>query len=361
MDVLVEYLIQNWALILVLLAFAIMLKITVFLSKRTVVRMYISIIALFLLSIIVFTEFYVAGKGEFRVLRLTMTTIRYSATPIILSMLLFTLVKRARWYVLLPAFALAGLNVISAFTGFIFDVNDSAMLVRGALWFLPYVGVGVYSFVLVVVLVQQSNKQATEIIPICFLAFAFVSGLVLPFVMQADYSKIFCPTLAIGLFVYYVFLILQLTTKDALTGLLNRQAYYAAIRQHEKDVTALVSVDMNGLKTINDTQGHQAGDEALSSIALSITQSLRMKQSAYRIGGDEFVIVCRKNAEDDVKPLVERIKSNVARTPYSCSIGYCYAASGTMPIEEMARRSDEMMYADKARYYAKKGNDRRQR
>ena len=69
--------------------------------------------------------------------------------------------------------------------------------------------------------------------------------------------------MGIALFIYHVFSILQLTKKDALTGLLNRQAYYGETSRSFKDITAIISLDMNGLKKINDTYGHDAGDEAL--------------------------------------------------------------------------------------------------
>ena len=359
MDVFVEYLVQCWGLILILVAFAIMLKITVFLERKTVLRMYVLIALVFLLSIVVFVEFYLSQRGTLPMLRTVLIAIRYSSTPIIISYILYTLVRRARWYVLTPAWILAVLNIISIFTGIVFYLDSNGELVRGALGYLPYIAVGIYSFFLVFILIRQSNKTASEIIPIIFLAAAFASGLVLPFVMKEEYSKVFCPTIAIALFVYYVFLILQLTKKDALTGLLNRQAYYAEIHHNPKDITSFISVDMNGLKAINDNEGHLAGDEAIKTLAQCFTSATSSKQSVFRIGGDEFVIVCRKTSEEELSQVVQALKKNVAQTKYSCSVGYCYDVSSTRDFEEMVKRSDEMMYEEKARFYSQSGHDRR--
>lgn len=359
MDAFVGYLLQNWALILVLLAFAIMLKITVFLERKTVIRMYVLILFVFALSIIVFTEFYFSENNLYPNARLILMAIRYSATPIIIALILYTLVKRARWYTLIPAFALIIVNVISIFTGIVFGIDDGGNITRGAVWLLPYIAVGLYAFFLVLILVLQSNKQITEIIPIAFLAFAFASGIALPFIIKQNYFKIFCTTIAISLFVYYVFQILQLTKKDALTGLLNRQAYYAEIRNSYKDINALISIDMNGLKTINDNGGHHAGDVALETLATCFFKAARAKQFVYRLGGDEFVIVCMKTNEDELKGLIERIKNNVSETPYACSIGYSYSPDGSKSIDEMIKESDEMMYLDKANYYKKNNINRR--
>ena len=267
MEVFTGYLLQNWALILILLAFAIMLFITVFLDRKTIRRLLILIISVFALSIIVYTEFYLAKIKMHNDIRITMMAIRYSATPLIIAFLLYTLVKKARWYVFIPAIILTIINVISIFTGIVFSIGADGELVRGPLGYLPYVGVGVYFVVFVFVLIWQSDKQATDIIPIALLAFAFISGLIFPFIIGKEYSQIFVTTIAIGLFVYYVFLIFRLTKKDTLTGLYNRQAYYAAIRNNPKDINAIISIDMNGLKTINDNEGHLAGDKALLTLA----------------------------------------------------------------------------------------------
>lgn len=358
-EIIIEYFLQNWALILILLAFGIMLRVTVFLGKKTAIQLYILIGVVFLLSIIVYAEFYLAEVDTYPDIRITLMAIRYSATPIIIAFILYTLVKKAHWYVLLPAFVLAVINIISIPTGIVFSVNAEGDLVRGALGYLPYIGVGLYSFLLILTLVLQSNKQPTEIIPIAFLGFSFISGIVFPLVIGKDYSKIFSTNIAVSLFVYYVFLVLQLTKKDALTGLLNRQAYYAFVRDNAKDITAFVSIDMNGLKAINDNGGHLAGDTAIETVGLCLFKASKTRQQAYRIGGDEFMIVCKKNTEEELKELIERIKKNISETKYAISIGYSYAPVGEKDIEKMVKDSDEMMYQDKADYYIRNKIERR--
>ena len=122
-----------------------------------------------------------------------------------------------------------------------------------------------------------------------------------------------------------------------------------------------MSLDMNGLKTINDSEGHAAGDEALITLGVCFTRALRRGQSCYRVGGDEFVIVCRKNDRSEVEALAGRIRRAVAETKYSCSIGYCCRSDAAESVDELLKRSDEMMYADKAAHYADNERDRRRR
>lgn len=353
-----EFILQNWAIILILTAFAILLKTTVFLDKKTIRRMYVLICVVLLLSVIVFAEFYLEGLGKSEGLRIVFMAIRYSATPFIIAQIIYTLVKNMRWFVFLPAIVLAAINVVSIFTGVVFSIGDAGTLQRGPLGYLPFIMVGVYCVFLVYILLKRSNKQPTEIIPIIFLSFAFALGLILPFVLGRDYSQIFCVTIVIALFVYYVFSILQMTEKDSLTGLLNRHAYYAAISDDSKDINALISIDMNGLKEINDTDGHAAGDKALETLAFCFARAVVPKQSVYRVGGDEFVIVCRRSSEDEVKRLVEIIKKNVSETEYNCAVGYSYCSDGTKTVRKMLKESDEMMYANKAEYYSDLGKNK---
>ena len=354
-----DYLLQNWPLILILLAFVISLLTTVFLDKKSVVHMYILIVATFLLSIVVFVEFYFANDINYRMLRTVLMAIRYSATPLIIAEIIITYAKGIKWYVFIPAFVLVVLNVVSIFTGIVFSINDENVLVRGPIWTIPYIFVGLYSIFLLYLLIRRSNKSVSEITSIIFLAFALGSGLVLPFIFKASYSSIFCITIAIALFSFYELSILQLTKKDSLTGLLNRHAYFADIRNDPKSVTALISIDMNGLKSINDNAGHLAGDEALVTISLCFIKALRARQTGYRIGGDEFIIVCRKNTEEEVLQLVERIRKSVSETKYTCAIGYSLNLDGEKPIDDLLKESDKMMYLEKKKYYQDSGIERR--
>ena len=350
-----EYVADNWILILVLLGFTISLISTVFMEQKTIRRLYALIVEVFLLSIVVFAEFKMDGMAEYRNLRIVLMAIRYSATPLLVAQIVYTVAKGQKWYLFVPAGIFTALDFISIPTGIVFALDDANKLVRGPLGMLPYFGAGVYGIYLVYNLWKRHTGQRTDTVPIVFFAFAFSSGLMLPFIIGKEYAQVFCATIAVSMFVYYVFTLLQLTKRDPLTGLLNRQAYYADTRNEPENINALVSVDMNGLKAINDNEGHKAGDEALTTLAGCFIEAAKHKYRIYRVGGDEFVIVCRKCKEQDVQALSSHIHENVAKTKYSCSVGYCYSKTGRSSIDEMLTASDENMYAEKMRYYKEKG------
>ena len=356
-----EYVIQNWALMLVSLAFLVSLRTTSFLDKTFANRMSLLILEVLILSIVVFVEFFQENHGIVWIDRRILMTIRYSATPFIDARVLYTLIKKLRRAIFIPAILLSILCVINIFTGIISRVLEDGTVQRGPLGLLPYIVPGLYGTNLVYVLYRRSNKQPIELIPIAYFSLTLGSGVILPFLLGSVYSQIFCETISIALFTYYLFSILNLTKKDSLTGVLNRQACYADLETSAENITALVSLDMNGLKRINDTRGHAAGDDALVTLAICFVKAAKARQSVYRIGGDEFLIICQRTPESDVLQLIDRIRKNVAETEYTCAIGYSYSENGAKSITEMLKESDEMMYTEKAKYYQAAGIDRRRR
>ncbi len=74
----------------------------------------------------------------------------------------------------------------------------------------------------------------------------------------------------------------------------------------KRTITAVVSVDMNDLKKINDTQSHSAGDLALTTVAECLTKNRVRNKKVYRIGGDEFAIFYRGQTEEDVQNDIDK-------------------------------------------------------
>ncbi len=354
-----EYILQNWALILILAAFVISLRETIFLNKKRIRHLYGLIAAIFALSIVVFAEFSLAADGGHAGIRAVLMAVRYSATPLIISAVIYILAKGFGWTVYIPALILTAINLISIPTGIVFRIGEDGVFERGPLGLLPFIAVGAYSIFMMFILIKHSKKQMMEIVPIAFIGFAFATGLVLPFVYQGEYSRIFCTTIAVSLYVYYEFMILVMTKRDPLTGLFNRQAFYSFTGNNPESITALISIDMNGLKTINDRSGHAAGDEALKELADCFLSVVGGRQRCYRIGGDEFVIICRQTTREETVSIAEQIRQKVSETPYSCAVGYSHTEDGAKSVDDLLRLSDNMMYAEKARYYADSGKDRR--
>jgi diguanylate cyclase (GGDEF)-like protein len=143
---------------------------------------------------------------------------------------------------------------------------------------------------------------------------------------------------------------------DALTGLSNRRAFRdRLVREIEgRQGFALVLCDMDNLKTVNDTRGHDAGDKALQLLADGLRSQLRRSDEAYRIGGDEFAVVLpgatRLDAERVMRRLRDAIASSVpaAGDPIEASFGIAVFEPGDDP-ERLVARADEALYQAKRR------------
>ena len=108
---------------------------------------------------------------------------------------------------------------------------------------------------------------------------------------------------------------------DPLTGLFDRRSFdrllemsvARSLRYHWP--FTLVVIDLDGLKQINDTEGHAAGDAALQALSERFRRVLRFGDNAARIGGDEFAVILPNTDPDDVPTLLERIGVQPARRP----------------------------------------------
>ena len=158
------------------------------------------------------------------------------------------------------------------------------------------------------------------------------------------------------------------TYKDALTGVGNKAAYIKKteeLNQEMKDLDlefALVMIDINNLKTINDEFGHRSGDLYIKGCCHMVCDTYK-HSPVYRIGGDEFVVVLFGADYTNRQPLLEQLKTDFEKTyeqtdvtpweRYSASVGMAEKASNDLSSEFVFRRADAAMYKDKARFKKK--------
>ena len=112
-------------------------------------------------------------------------------------------------------------------------------------------------------------------------------------------------------------------------------------------ISGVASVDMNELKFFNDTQGHEAGDLALKTIAGIMQANCGSHATVYRVGGDEFMIFYVSSIEEIIRASIRYMREKLAETPYVCAFGYEGRREG-VTLEEMIRVSDQRMYENKA-------------
>jgi diguanylate cyclase (GGDEF)-like protein len=152
---------------------------------------------------------------------------------------------------------------------------------------------------------------------------------------------------------------------DSMTGICNRRGFYSKINKkiasnlHREYKLIIYSVDMDGLKYINDTFGHKEGDNAIKVLAKALAHSMRKDDIAARFGGDEFVVaaLCKDLNE---KTCIAQFKKNLTQflAAYNANSGKPYQVSTSfgaksslippdMKIDEIICEADKLMYRDK--------------
>lgn len=144
----------------------------------------------------------------------------------------------------------------------------------------------------------------------------------------------------------------KLSYRDMLTGLYNRNRYIErleAYKQVQDQQIGAIYIDLNGLKKVNDEQGHRAGDELIVRAAGTIAGIFA--EDAYRVGGDEFVVILLDVSREDFARKTEQLRRQMQENGVDASIGGVWQAS-TENLENLLRLADENMYREKKRYYS---------
>ena len=231
---------------------------------------------------------------------------------------------------------------------------------RGVLYFASYVIVGimlVYFLFMAVGSLRGPRRfdAVSSLICVAFIGFAVL-------IESLSFTNdLLNTTIAIACLFYIVHLYQQASMRDGLTGLFDRKTLYGDLEKLGNRVSGIIMVDMNLLKRINDTYGHQAGDRAILKIAEILKQCEEgSAMFAYRMGGDEFMILSISTKPTALEETAARIKEEIAKTEYSVSVGYAnQSAEEPKSHSELMTAAERMMYADKTDFYRRSGIERR--
>ena len=159
------------------------------------------------------------------------------------------------------------------------------------------------------------------------------------------------------------------STTDELTRLYNRRSYEeeldSIIETGDMKNLIIIAMDLNGLKTINDTIGHEAGDEMIIGVSKCIEKAFNMVGKAYRTGGDEFMAILRCEKEklpEILSAFDDMIKEWSGNLVESLSVSYGYVAAIDYPdlaVRDLVSEADKLMYKAKSAFYKEKGIERR--
>ena len=148
--------------------------------------------------------------------------------------------------------------------------------------------------------------------------------------------------------------------RDPLTGLANRTLFEERLKavlardSRTGASSAVLFLDLDGFKEVNDNLGHAAGDEVLRTVAKRLASAVRPADTVARIGGDEFVVLVEGASNESVAQLVLRLKAVVGEPMQTLdlkvgvSVGAALAVAGGRSPQELLSAADQAMYAAKA-------------
>ena len=329
-----------------------------------------------ILSVVVEGEIHCVKHG-YLVGATIFTSLRYFLRSILLY--IFVLLanmeqKRKKHFFLLWAIPIGIsfiINLLPLFIGvpgvstvvFSYQFEDGVLkFVRGSfLSYIPHVVLAVYLGLLIYVsTVRFHGIHWHDGLMIVLCVVAIVATVVVEIVTgRNDLLNLVCDICAM---INYIFIVSVNASRDPLTGLYDRRTYNEDVARYKEIINGVVQIDMNGLKYLNDHFGHDAGDLALNTLANIFADSVDAKRMcAYRLSGDEFVVLMFKGSKEQLDNAVSVIQERINDSNYSAALGYYYIDKNTSTVtfEEAMHIAEELMYIDKSKHYQNVENNRR--
>ncbi len=243
--------------------------------------------------------------------------------------------------------------VISVFTGWIFSIDANNSYSRGLLFVFPFVITAFYMGSLLYFSLNQSRPgKRAEMTFLMAVTAATVAAYGLEIWLGGRYMIWSVTTVCIIL--YYSLLSIQMVIFEPLTGAYSRMAFDKTLPTIDGRHSCVITViDINNLKTINDTCGHIYGDELIKVVAAELMKSSPRRTKLYRTGGDEFIMISMNNNADSVEYTLELILKEKFSRAYSENLGIISFAYGsvdyksTKPLQEALDAADARMYERK--------------
>ncbi|MCM3721713.1 GGDEF domain-containing protein [Solibacillus isronensis] len=249
----------------------------------------------------------------------------------------------------------------SMYIYFYYLLNESPYLVNYFFMWLALPLSAIYQQIKAVLMAGVASIILT------FYSFFYLHDDIFPNVIQEDF--IYLVLFGIFITIFLIVFILKvreandklqdLAYHDPLTGAANRSMLkekFDLMKHENVDSLAVLFLDMNGFKKINDTYGHEVGDQLLQIIVLRIDGVLRETDLLCRLGGDEFVILTANINQSIVKKITDRIKSALEKPMIldqyiihvSASIGSYFTIEVLdANLDEMIKEADRAMYKEK--------------
>lgn len=293
-------------------------------------------------------ESQLALETTYSQLRVLLSAIGYVLRPMTAYFLVLIIGENSmkyKFFMSIPIIFNAVVAFSALFCKWAFWYNEANEFVRGPLGLVPFITAAFYVLAILLVTIRECKKGDTmEAMTVSMIVILAVIATVMESLFH--FRSIQSAASGISITFYYLFLHTNQNNRDPLTGALVRRRFYLDAEKYRTTLSAVISLDINNLKELNDQQGHLAGDKALITMTEVVKRCLHNNAALYRTGGDEFMILCYKMNEGQVQEPIIQIQEAMEKTAYRCAVGYAmyhYQAG----LEHVCQIADQAMYRNK--------------
>ena len=331
--------------------FLLVFLITNTLFDRRTTKMFLKcIVILIVITIVENIDYALSLRPEPTTARVVAAMLGYILRPLMVYTVILILkfeTAKERWLVAIPAIINTLVELTSPFTKLTFWYDETNEFARGPLGYTPHVCAAFY-LALFIYLSIQFFRERNHMEACILITIAVVCATATVFESIGDYVGLLRAASGLSLTFYYLYFCAQSFKRDALTKVLNRHCFYRDAEKYKDKMIAVLSVDLNNLKTINDNEGHAAGDEAIYTTADCIRKHLIKGCYLYRTGGDEFMVLCPKSVAtlEQLQRMMDAVYEEMKKTPYCCAMGMAEYMEGES-FDALCARADDAMYLNK--------------
>ena len=257
-------------------------------------------------------------------------------------------------FLLFPIYILITLSILSFFIWPVFHFTPESLYENRMLHFSTFV-ITIYSFGIFIHTIYKKvqNYDREEKSYLYSLSILIIFAVTIKAIYPS--TLLVWNAVAISILLYYVFLKELQAKYDPLTNVRNRRSFDAKMvdLQNQEAITIIV-FDLNNLKLVNDLYGHLQGDIYIRKSAALINQTFRKIGTTYRVGGDEFCVLCETNNEDQMNACLEKLlnlvrkQKKIGNVKFQIAYGYSiYESVNNKTIYECLEEADKNMYRNK--------------
>lgn len=239
----------------------------------------------------------------------------------------------------------AVLAITSLWTGLYFAIGENGEFIKKPPIYIPQIIFVIAMFAIIITTYKCAEKDDS----IVHIVSSFIAAFILIAELFEYFTDVHClmsNSMAVGISVYYYYLVIRVYKRDAITNLMTRHNLKYDMENMKNTDCSVSMIDIDNFKMINDKYGHKKGDEALAVIAKTLRENLLKGCRLYRYGGDEFAIISVGQSDEKINKMFENVNKLLEEKDYRISYGTAKHISGNN-LEDTISEADNIMYENK--------------